>query len=190
MLASGTGSGITTMPIGPFNPEEMKELLIVAPVVALYSPIVLLPIFVTKRFPPDSAMAGGAVNPEEMKELLMVAPVEALYSPIVLLFWFVTKRFPPDSAMPNGPLNPEEMKELLIVAPVVALYSPIVLVFAFVTKIWPRLVTGMTHSAADAAKPERINRIFTRVLFTCCATAAILTKSAYECQEFQLFLYL
>jgi hypothetical protein len=43
------------------------------------------------------------------------------------------------------------MKELLIVAPVVALYSPIVLVFAFVTKIWPRLVTGTTHSAAATA---------------------------------------
>ena len=102
MLASGTGSGITTMPIGPFNPEEMKELLIVAPVVALYWPIVLLPIFVTKRFPPDSAMPTGELNPEEMKELLMVAPVVALYSPIVLLLKLVTNRFPPDSAMPIG----------------------------------------------------------------------------------------
>ena len=35
------------MPVGKSNPE-MKELLIVAPVVALYSPIVLLPSFVTK----------------------------------------------------------------------------------------------------------------------------------------------
>ena len=40
--ASGTDDGeLTTMPYGKFNPEEMKELLIVAPVVALYSPIVL-----------------------------------------------------------------------------------------------------------------------------------------------------
>ena len=47
--ASGTDDReLTTMPTGPFNPEEMKELLIVAPVVALYSPIVLLLAFVTK----------------------------------------------------------------------------------------------------------------------------------------------
>ena len=45
--ASGTDER-TTMPVGLFNPEEMKELLIVAPVVALYSPIVLLKAFVTK----------------------------------------------------------------------------------------------------------------------------------------------
>src|SRR5437763_11460915 len=38
----------SAIPCGPFNPEEMKALLIVAPVVALYSPIVLLPPFVTK----------------------------------------------------------------------------------------------------------------------------------------------
>src|SRR6202162_2367643 len=86
-----------------------------------------------------------------MKELLIVAPVAALYSPIVLLSAFPTKRFPPDSTMPVGSLNPEEMKELLIVAPVVALYSPIVLFSKFATKIWPRLVTGMTHSAAATA---------------------------------------
>ena len=47
--ASGTDEGeLTTIPNGLFNPEEMKALLIVAPVVALYSPIVLLPPFVTK----------------------------------------------------------------------------------------------------------------------------------------------
>ena len=88
--ASGTELE-TTMPDGPFNPEEMKELLIVAPVVALYSPIVLLPLFTTNRFPPDNAMPNGAFNPEEMKELLIVAPVVALYSPTVLLPSFVTK---------------------------------------------------------------------------------------------------
>jgi hypothetical protein len=89
--ASGTDDGeLTTMPSGPFNPE-MKELLIAAPVVALYSPIVSLPEFVTKRFPPDNAMPDGKLNPEEMKELLIVAPVVALYWPIVLLLLFVTK---------------------------------------------------------------------------------------------------
>ena len=62
----------------------------VAPVVALYSPIVLLK-FVTNRCPPDSAMAVGESNPEEMKELLMVAPVVASYSPIVLLRLLRTK---------------------------------------------------------------------------------------------------
>ena len=41
--ASGTDDGETTMPSGTFNPEEMKELLIGAPVVASYLPIVLLP---------------------------------------------------------------------------------------------------------------------------------------------------
>jgi len=35
--ASGTDDGgMTTMPSGTFNPEEMKELLIVAPVVTSY----------------------------------------------------------------------------------------------------------------------------------------------------------
>ena len=82
--ASGTDDReLTTMPTGSFNPEEMKELLIVAPVVALYSPIVLLPESVTKRFPPDNTIPAGKFNPE-MKELLIVAPVLALYSPIVL----------------------------------------------------------------------------------------------------------
>ena len=90
--ASGTDDGeLTTMPNGAFNPEEMKELLMVAPVVALYSPIVLLTSFATKRFPPDNAMPNGKLNPEEMKELLIVAPVMALYSPIVLLKTLVTK---------------------------------------------------------------------------------------------------
>ncbi len=79
------------MPRGSFNPEEMKELLIGAPVVALYSPIVLLPELATNRFPPNNAMPFGKSNPEEMKELLIVAPVVALYSPIVLLNSFVTK---------------------------------------------------------------------------------------------------
>ena len=87
--ASGTDER-TTMPAGLFNPEEMKELLIVAPVVALYSPIVLFKRFATNRFPPDNAMPVGKSNPE-MKELLIGAPVVALYSPIVLLKAFVTK---------------------------------------------------------------------------------------------------
>ena len=153
--ASGTELE-TTMPDGPFNPEEMKALLIVAPVVALYSPIVLPSLFTTNRFPPDNAMPNGPFNPEEMKELLIVAPVVALYSPIVLLpmfmnLMFATNRFPPDNAMPGGKFNPEEMKELLIVAPVVALYSPTVLLPSFVTKIWARPLTGMRQSAATTA---------------------------------------
>lgn len=58
--ASGTDDReLTTMPAGPFNPEEMKELLMVAPVVALYSPIVLVRRFATNRFPPDNAMSVG-----------------------------------------------------------------------------------------------------------------------------------
>ena len=90
--ASGTDEGeLTTMPTGSFNPEEMKELLMVAPVVALYSPIVSLPAFVTNRLPPENTVIRGSLNPEEMKELLIVAPVVALYSPIVLLLAFVTK---------------------------------------------------------------------------------------------------
>ena len=101
--ASGTDDReLTTMPVGPFNPEEMKELLIIAPVVALYSPIVLLTLLATSRFPPENAMPSGVINPEEMKELLMVAPVVALYSPIVSLPAFVTSRFPPDKARPTG----------------------------------------------------------------------------------------
>ena len=131
--ASGTDER-TTMPAGLFNPEEMKELLIGAPVVALYSPTVLFPLFVTNRFPPENAMLNESFNPEEMKELLIGAPVVALYSPIVLLPALATNRFPPNNAMPVGKSNPE-MKELLIGAPVVALYSPIVLLKAFVTKI-------------------------------------------------------
>ena len=124
------------MPTGTFKPEEMKEGFIVAPVVALYSPIVLLKAFVTNRFPPDTAIPFGEFTPE-MKAGLIVAPVVALYAPIVLLPSFATNRFPPDNTMPSGPLNPEEMKELLIVAPVVALYSPIVLLplFLFARRI-------------------------------------------------------
>ena len=150
--ASGTDEGeLTTMPPGEFKPDT-SEAFTVAPVMALYSPIVPAPFwpkakFVTNRFPPDNAMPTGTFNPEEMKELLIVAPVVALYSPIVLAKAFATKRFPPDNAMPNGPFNPE-MKAWWIGAPVVALYSPIVLAPVFATKIWARLVTGMRQSAA------------------------------------------
>jgi hypothetical protein len=76
----------------------MKELLIVAPVVALYTPIVLLPALATNRFPPNNAMPVGKSNPEEMKELLIAAPVVASYSPIVPLNAFVTKISPPGLA--------------------------------------------------------------------------------------------
>ena len=92
------------MPDGPFNPEEMKELLIVAPVVPLYSPIVLLPLFVTNRFPPDTAMPIGKFNPEEMKPLMMF-PVVALYAPIVLSRAFATNRVPPQWERPCAHLS-------------------------------------------------------------------------------------
>ena len=71
------------MPSGLLNPET-SEALITAPVVALYSPIVPLPSFVTHRFPPDTAMPSGPLNPET-SEALTTAPVVALYSPIVPL---------------------------------------------------------------------------------------------------------
>src|SRR5438105_4784168 len=70
----------------------MKELFIVAPVVALYSPIVFVFWFATNRSPPKNAKPTGPSNPEEMKELFIVAPVVALYSPIVLLPKLVTYR--------------------------------------------------------------------------------------------------
>jgi hypothetical protein len=66
------GSGTTAMPIGPFNPETSAEL-IVAPVVALYSPIVLPLMFATKRSPWNTAMPSGVFNPET-SEALTVAP--------------------------------------------------------------------------------------------------------------------
>jgi hypothetical protein len=147
----------TAIPTGRFNPEEIKALLTVAPEV-VYSPIVLLKPFVTNRFPPDTARPTGPANPE-IKALLTVAP-EVVYLPIVLLSKFVTNRFPPDNAIPGGRFNPEEIKALLIVAPEVV-YSPVVLACSFATNICPRLPAGMTQqSAADATKPERVNRIF------------------------------
>src|SRR5207253_4408836 len=121
----------------------MKVLLIVAPVVALYSPTVPLKKFVTNTFPPENAMPYGPFV--EMKALLTVAP-EVVYSPTVLPLMFATNRFPPDNARPSAPFNPE-IKALLTVAPEVV-YSPIVLLPKFATKIWPRLVAGMTQSAA------------------------------------------
>ena len=75
------GSGTTAMPYGPFNPETSEELM-VAPVMALYSPILPFVLLMTKRLPPYSAMPAGLLNPE-MSEELIVAPVMALYSPIV-----------------------------------------------------------------------------------------------------------
>ena len=63
--------------------------------------------------------------------------------------------------MPCGSLSPE-ISAGSTVAPEVV-YSPIVPVSKFATKICaPRIVPGMAQSAADAAKPERINRIFIR----------------------------
>jgi hypothetical protein len=76
-----------------------------------------------------------------------------------------------------------------------------------VAKICAWAVAGMAQSAADAANPERINRIFTGFLskpkgkshfsMTRCnpapehlglfGCASIFASSAYECQEFSLF---
>jgi len=111
--------------------------------------------FATNRFPPDTAMPSGKFNPE-IKALSTVVP-EVVYSPIVPLLEFETNRFPPDNAILNGLFNPE-IKALLTVAPEVV-YSPIVPLLGFVSKICARAVPGMAQSAAEATKPERINRI-------------------------------
>jgi hypothetical protein len=52
-------------------------------VVALYSPTVLLLLFVTKRILPDNASVEGPFP--VMKFALITAPVAALYSPTMLL---------------------------------------------------------------------------------------------------------
>src|SRR5436190_21761877 len=92
----------------------MKAGLIVAPVVALYSPIVLLNSFATNRFPPDNAMKRGKSNPET-KELLIVAPVVALYSPIVLFSPFVTKSLPRANARTGESFKPTAEKDIMMV---------------------------------------------------------------------------
>src|SRR5438270_776867 len=72
----------------------MKLELIVAPVVALYSPTVPLVTSVTNRWLRLSkAMPIGLVSPWPLMNVgLMVAPVMALYSPTVALPPFATKR--------------------------------------------------------------------------------------------------
>src|SRR5262249_9188630 len=69
----------------------MKRLLIVAPVLASYTPIVLLKRLVTNSFPPENASPVGPLRPDKMKELSIVAPVVASYLPIVSLPSFATK---------------------------------------------------------------------------------------------------
>ena len=51
-MAKVDGSGTTAMEIGDDNPEATSEALIVAPVVASYSPIVLVVMFDTYRLFP------------------------------------------------------------------------------------------------------------------------------------------
>jgi hypothetical protein len=52
-------------------------------------------------------------------------------------------------------------------------YSPIVPVSKFATKICaPRIVPGMAQRAADAAKPERINRENLAELSGCCLVSS------------------
>src|SRR5438270_540905 len=72
----------------------MKAALIVAPVVASYSPTVLLLKLATKRWLlPSIVSATGVESPWPLtKAALMVAPVVALYSPTVLLLRLATKR--------------------------------------------------------------------------------------------------
>jgi len=65
------------------NPET-SEALIAAPVVALYSPIVLPNSLASKRSFPERSMAMRLCNPET-SEALIAAPVVASYSPIVPL---------------------------------------------------------------------------------------------------------
>ena len=77
------------MSAGPSSPETSAAFT-TAPVVALYSPIVLLPRFTTNRSAPAAAMPNGKLNPET-SAAFTTAPVVALYSPIVLLKAFVTK---------------------------------------------------------------------------------------------------
>ena len=60
----------------------IKLALIAAPVVALYSPTVVPPKFVTKRLLPDTASPEGPFSPV-IKLALIAAPVVALYSPTV-----------------------------------------------------------------------------------------------------------
>ena len=113
----------TAMPYGKLNPETSAALT-AAPVVALYSPIVPLPLFMTHRSPPDKAMPLGLFNPAT-SEALTAAPVVALYSPIVPPPRFATHRFA--SRHSDAPrLTQPETSEALTTAPVVALYSPIV----------------------------------------------------------------
>ena len=89
-------------PTGPFSPV-MKLALIVAPVVALYSPTVvplkLVPWFATKRLLPDNRSPTGPYSPV-IKLGLIAAPVVALYTPTVLISpaTFATKRSLSDNA--------------------------------------------------------------------------------------------
>jgi hypothetical protein len=73
-------------------------------------------------------------------------------------FKLVTNKFPPETAMPCGRLSPETSAGSTVAPEVV--YSPIVPVSKSVTKICAPKVPGIAQNAADAAKPERINRIF------------------------------
>src|SRR5438046_7554099 len=113
--------------------------------------------------PHDTAMPDG--SPNGVISAGFTVALEVVYSPILPVslarFKLVTNKSPPDTAMPCGRLSPE-ISAGSTVAPEVV-YSPIVPVSKFATKICaPRIVPGMAQSAADAAKPERINRIFIR----------------------------
>src|SRR6266496_4273230 len=155
----------TTMsPTGP-NPG-IRAGFTVAPEV-VYLPILLLSLvtfeIATNKSLPDTAIPDGPPN-VVISAGFTVAP-EIVYSPILPVslarFKLVTNKFSPDTAMPCGRLSPE-ISAGSTVAPKVV-YSPIVPVSKFATKICaPRIVPGMAQSAADAAKPERINRIFIR----------------------------
>src|ERR1700730_9659335 len=103
----------------------MRLALIGAPVVALYSPTLLVTkmVFVTKRRRAEvfnTSPKKGACSPV-MKLALIAAPVVALYLPTLLAVSIATKRSVPDTDSPVGPFR-RVMKGALISAPVVALY--------------------------------------------------------------------
>jgi hypothetical protein len=148
-------------PTGP-NPEIRARFSLSPEVV--YLPILLLSLVTfetaTNKSPPDTAIFDGPPN-TVISAGFTVAP-EVVYSPILpvslVRFKLVTTKFPPETAMPCGRLSPETSVGSTVAPEVV--YSPIVPVSKFVTKICAGIVPGMAQSAADAAKPERVNRIF------------------------------
>src|SRR5260370_41616710 len=83
------GAGATAREYTPFRPV-MNVGLIAAPLLASYSPTVLLPRFATKRLLPETARESGPFRPG-IKLAVMGAPAVAAYWPTVLLLRCATK---------------------------------------------------------------------------------------------------